>query len=210
MIDTSRERLIRLSEFPAPAIPGRGMKPINPRTLRSWCASGVRGIRLESVKIQGKHWTSIEAWNRFFQAVTAASATTTWRGTPPIVVSSRTYPEHVWTLREEVAALRLGFRRLSEGASNGPTSRPSVRRFSSPVLEALALERLPHRQLKILLALESLTRDRFRCFPDNRDFARLTAMSVRSLKKALADLVDQLRDMTRTLEESGKHDSYNK
>jgi hypothetical protein len=77
------------------------------------------------------------------------------------------------------------------------------------MLEALALERLPHRQLNILLALESLARDKTRGFPGNRDFARLTAMSVRSLQQALADLVDQLRDMTRKLEENREHGPFN-
>ena len=138
MIDTSREHLIRLSQLPAPAIPGRANKPINPSTLRSWCVAGVRGIRLESVKIQGKHWTSIEAWNRFFQAVMAAATATTWRGTTPLVVGSRTYRRQIQALREEVAGLRAECRRRMRDASMGEPARPSATRFSSPMLQALA------------------------------------------------------------------------
>ncbi len=207
MFDTSTERLIPLNELPAPAIPGREDKPVKPCTLRRWCTLGVRGIRLESLKIQGKHYTSIEAWNRFFQAVTEAAATTK-RGRLPMVVGTRTHREQARALREDVARLRTGCKRHGGDGINGKPSGSSVTRLSSPMLEALALERLPHRQLNILLALESLARDKTRCFPGNRDFARLTAMSVRSLQQALADLVDQLRDMTRRLEESGKHGPF--
>jgi Protein of unknown function (DUF1580) len=209
MMNTSTEQLILLRQLPAPAIPGREDKPVRTCTLRSWCTVGVRGIRLESLKVQGKHYTTIEAWNRFFQALTEAAATTTKRGRTPLFVGSRTDREQIKALRQDVARLRTECKRRFGDGSNGEPFRSSVTRLSSPMLEALALERLPHRQLKILLALESLTRDKTRCFLGNRDFARLTAMSVRSLQKALADLVDQLRDMTRRLEESGKHGPFN-
>jgi len=207
MIDTTAERLIPLRQISAAAIPGQRDKPIHRRTLQHWCLHGVRGIRLESLKVQGRRYTSIEAWNRFFQAVTEAAAATK-RGRPPMVVGSRTHRE-VRAIREDLAWLRTSCRRRGGDGSNGKPSRSSVTRFSSPMLEALALERLPHRQLRVLLALEWLTRDETRGFPGNRDFARLTAMSVPSLQKALADLVDQLRDMTRKVKESGQNGPFN-
>ncbi len=207
MINTSRERLIPLKQLPPAAFPGRKEKLVKPTTLRGWCIVGVRGIRLESLKMQGKHYTSIEAWNRFFQAVTAAAKPK--HGRTPMVLGLRTHGEQAPAPREDVARLRTEFKRHGEDGSNGKPSTSSVPRCSSAMLEALALERLPHRQLKILLALESLTRDKTPCFLGNRDFARLTAMSVRSLQKALADLVDQLRDLTRRLEESGKDGPFN-
>jgi len=73
MIDTSTEQLIPLNQLSAAAIPGMESKPVPPRTVRNWCSSGVRGIRLESVKIGGMRCTSTAALNRFFQAVTAAA-----------------------------------------------------------------------------------------------------------------------------------------
>ncbi len=88
MFDTIAKQLIPVCQIPAASIPGRGDKPIHPRTLGTWCLGGVRGIRLESLKVQGKRYTTIEAWDRFFRAVTKAAATTN-RGRPPLVVGSR-------------------------------------------------------------------------------------------------------------------------
>ncbi len=204
MIDTSTERLIPLGQIPASAIPGRGDKPVRPCTLRSWCASGVRGVRLELVKVGGTRCMSIEALNRFFQAVTVAANDVR----QPKPVGSRPRRDQTRALREDLASLTTRCGRRGGDGSNGKPSRSWVTRPSYPMLEALALERLPHRQLRVLLALESLTRDKSRCFPGNRAFARLAAMSVRSLQQALADLVDQLRDMTRRLEESGKNGPF--
>src|SRR5271157_1111088 len=168
MFDTSTERLIPLNELPAPAIPGREDKPVKPCTLRSWCTLGVRGIRLESLKIQGKHYTSIEAWNRFFQAVTeAAAATTTKRGRTPMVVGTRTHREKARALREDVARLRTGRKRRGGDGSNGEPSRSAVARISSAMLEAQALECLARWELRVLLALESFTRDKTLCIPGN-------------------------------------------
>jgi Protein of unknown function (DUF1580) len=73
MIDTIAERPIPLRRIPAAAIPGLGDKPVRPDTLHRWCLLGVRGIRLECVMVGGRRCTSIEALNRFFQAVTAAA-----------------------------------------------------------------------------------------------------------------------------------------
>jgi hypothetical protein len=89
MFDTIAKRLILISQIPAASIPGRGDKPVCCRTVEHWCLYGVRGIRLESLKVQGRRYTTMEAWDRFFQAVTAAA---TKRGRPPLVVGSRAGP----------------------------------------------------------------------------------------------------------------------
>src|SRR5271157_2051686 len=73
MIDTIAERPIPLDQIPAEAIPGRGGKPVHVATLGRWCLSGVQGIRLESIMVGGRRCTSLEALNRFYQAVTAAA-----------------------------------------------------------------------------------------------------------------------------------------
>src|SRR5262245_37857831 len=68
------------------------------------------------------------------------------------------------------------------------SGKPWVIRVSSSILEALAAERLPHRHLRVLLVLESFTRDATRCWPNNRTLARLAVMSVRSPQEVLTDL----------------------
>jgi hypothetical protein len=40
-------------------------------TLHRWCTKGLRGLKLESVKVGGARFTSAEALARFFQALTA-------------------------------------------------------------------------------------------------------------------------------------------
>ena len=84
MFDTIAKRLILVNQIPSSSIPGRGDTPISDRTLGHWCLRGVRGIRLESLKVQGKRYTTIEAWDRFFRAVTKAAAATN-RGRPATV-----------------------------------------------------------------------------------------------------------------------------
>jgi hypothetical protein len=44
----------------------RAGRPVSPATLWRWTAHGVRGIKLESVKIGGTACTSLEALRRFF------------------------------------------------------------------------------------------------------------------------------------------------
>ncbi len=88
MFDTISKQLVLVCQIPAASIPGRGDKPIHPRTLGHWCLDGVRGIRLESLKVQGRRYTTMEAWDRFSRAVTAAAPATN-RGRPPLVMGSR-------------------------------------------------------------------------------------------------------------------------
>ena len=41
-------------------------RPVSPATLWRWSSHGVRGVRLETVKIGGTACTSLEALRRFF------------------------------------------------------------------------------------------------------------------------------------------------
>jgi Protein of unknown function (DUF1580) len=79
--------------------PRTGDKPVHPDTLHRWCLLGVRGIRLESVMVGGRRCTSIEALNRFFQAVTAAAN----GDRQPMAGGSRARREQAGAVQEDVA-----------------------------------------------------------------------------------------------------------
>jgi len=210
MIDTSTERLMPLKELPAAAIPGREGETVKIDTLRYWCTVGVRGIRLESLKVEGKYCTSIEAWNRFFQAVTDAAAATTKRGRTPIVVGTRARRDPARALREDVARLWSGCKKRGGDGNNGEPSSSTVNRYSSMMLEAMARVLLSRWQRRVQRTLESLTRDKTLCVPNRCSLARLAAIYGRSFQDAPADLVDQLRDKKTRMKERRTNGTYNK
>jgi len=80
MIDTDKEHLKPLSRASAD-VPG------NPHcsTLIRWALRGVRGIKLESVVVGGRRFTSVEAIRRFIQRLSGDQ-----RATPSPLVSSPT------------------------------------------------------------------------------------------------------------------------
>jgi Protein of unknown function (DUF1580) len=47
----------------------RGNRPVNPATIWRWASHGLRGVRLETVRIGGTICTSSEALRRFFAAL---------------------------------------------------------------------------------------------------------------------------------------------
>jgi len=74
------EKLLSLSEA-AKSLPQRraGKRP-NVATLYRWTNEGVRGIRLEFLQVGATRCTSLEALQRFFDALTAQAQT---RPIPP-------------------------------------------------------------------------------------------------------------------------------
>ena len=71
MIDTAAERLITFCE-------ASGRLPSKPHacTIHRWSRRGVRGVRLETVLVGGRRFTSVEALRRFMQRATAAAQKT--------------------------------------------------------------------------------------------------------------------------------------
>lgn len=65
MISIHDERLIRLADVPKLIPSNRDGKKIHISTVFRWCRPGLRGIRLECVKIGGASFTSHEAVERF-------------------------------------------------------------------------------------------------------------------------------------------------
>lgn len=68
MIDHETESLITMTQA-AKLLPGRP----NVATLWRWRTSGIRGVRLETLRIGGRRMTSKEALSRFHERVTAAA-----------------------------------------------------------------------------------------------------------------------------------------
>jgi hypothetical protein len=68
MVDINREQLLTFTQA-AKELPGRP----NVATLWRWRTAGCRGVRLETVLVGGKRYTSREAIQRFVNATTAAA-----------------------------------------------------------------------------------------------------------------------------------------
>ena len=65
MIEIAKESLISLHEIPQRLPPRRSGRPVHMSTVYRWIQRGVRGVRLEAVRIGGILSTSREALQRF-------------------------------------------------------------------------------------------------------------------------------------------------
>jgi hypothetical protein len=74
VIDITSEHLLRPSNAARELPPGRNGRPINVSTIFRWINPGVRGVRLEVVRIGGSVYTSREALKRFAEALTSLGA----------------------------------------------------------------------------------------------------------------------------------------
>lgn len=72
MIDIEQETLLTLSAAAKRLPHGRAGKPVHVATLHRWAApGGLQGVRLETIKIGGVRYTSVEALERFIQLCSA-------------------------------------------------------------------------------------------------------------------------------------------
>ena len=71
VINVLQEELLTFAQAARHARP-RGSKPAAPSSLWRWHKKGISGVRLETIYIGGTRYTSVEALQRFFDAVTAA------------------------------------------------------------------------------------------------------------------------------------------
>jgi hypothetical protein len=74
MIDLRCETLLTMAQAARIRPPGRGGKPTHPATVYRWVARGLRGHRLESIRLGGTLYTSREALQRFAEALTAETS----------------------------------------------------------------------------------------------------------------------------------------
>jgi hypothetical protein len=71
MIDITQENLIPLREAPRHLPPRPNGKRMHISACYRWVSRGVRGVRLESIRIGGTTYTSKEALQRFGDRLTA-------------------------------------------------------------------------------------------------------------------------------------------
>ena len=65
MIDISTERLITFTAAARVRPPSRAGRPTHVATVHRWRLRGLRGVRLEAVRLGGVWYTSYEALQRF-------------------------------------------------------------------------------------------------------------------------------------------------
>ena len=66
MIDITSEEVILLREA-SELLPKRQGKKVHVATLYRWAKDGIRGVKLESLKVGGQACTSVEAVTRFVE-----------------------------------------------------------------------------------------------------------------------------------------------
>jgi hypothetical protein len=71
MIDLSCETLLTLSQAARLRPPSRGGRPTHPSTLYRWISRGLRGHKLEGIRLGGTTYTSREALQRFGERLTS-------------------------------------------------------------------------------------------------------------------------------------------
>jgi hypothetical protein len=86
MIDITQEMLIPLREAPRRLPPRPNGKRVHISACYRWITRGVRGVRLEAIRIGGSTYTSLEALQRFADYIGAPGA----RQTAPQPTATRT------------------------------------------------------------------------------------------------------------------------
>ena len=70
MIKLDSETVITLGEACRRMPRRRAGRPAHPSTLYRWADEGLRGLRLETIRVGGTLCTSVEALQRFFDGLT--------------------------------------------------------------------------------------------------------------------------------------------
>ena len=70
-INVSNEHLITFAELAKSLPRRRGDRPVHLATIHRWRSRGLKGIRLEGVRVGGAWHTSREAFRRFTERLTA-------------------------------------------------------------------------------------------------------------------------------------------
>jgi hypothetical protein len=70
MISVASEQLITLAQLATRIPHRRNGRPVHPSTPHRWRCPGIQGIRLECIRVGGAWHTSVEAFQRFCEALT--------------------------------------------------------------------------------------------------------------------------------------------
>jgi hypothetical protein len=87
MIDSNAEHVVSLADAARLCPKRRGGKRPHVSCIYRWTTSGCRGVILESIQIGGTRCTSIEALQRFFDALTATAQADRGAPLPPRTLS---------------------------------------------------------------------------------------------------------------------------
>lgn len=79
MIDVEREKLVAIREVPSLIPPRPSGKKIHISACYRWVSRGVRGVKLEAIRLGGTTFTSIEAIQRFADRLGSADRSTPTR-----------------------------------------------------------------------------------------------------------------------------------
>jgi hypothetical protein len=72
VIDRTRERLIPIARVAEHGLPWPEGRAPHPETICRWARRGCRGVRLETVVLGGRRYSSLEAVERFFTRLSEA------------------------------------------------------------------------------------------------------------------------------------------
>ena len=73
MIDVRTERPVTLAHLVKQLPPRRSERPVHPATAHRWRNPGLRGLRLECIRVGGRWHTSMEAFQRFCEQLSKGS-----------------------------------------------------------------------------------------------------------------------------------------
>jgi hypothetical protein len=71
MIDLRKEATFPLAQFVKRLTPRRNQRPVHSATAHRWRNPGLRGVRLECIRVGGIWHTSMEAFQRFCDELSA-------------------------------------------------------------------------------------------------------------------------------------------
>lgn len=74
MIDLASDQILTLQQAARRLPRRRRGRPVHPATIYRWAHVGLRGVRLEVIRMGGVTCTSTEALQRFFDQLTASTA----------------------------------------------------------------------------------------------------------------------------------------
>jgi hypothetical protein len=72
MIDVEQEKLVSFSQLAQSLPRRRSNRPVHVSTIHRWRKPGLRGVRLEAIRVGGSWHTTREAFARFCERLTAA------------------------------------------------------------------------------------------------------------------------------------------
>jgi hypothetical protein len=94
VIDVSTEQLLPLAQLARRLPHRRGGRPVHPSTCHRWRHPGVRGVRLECIRIGNVWHTSLESFQRFCDQLSQTPSAAPTRASAGSAGPSAPHPVH--------------------------------------------------------------------------------------------------------------------